>query len=319
MSRIVKVKNNTVSDLTAAGATIIAGEYYTLSASDLAQWTDDSDIFAFIASGDLVVNNGINDITDSVTGWSWILGDTMPTSPSLGDKLLVHSSSKPEPPGVSTFAVWTGAGDDVDQEEAVDSIGSGELLMFNMNYDVEGAHIESKDVKFDPRHGRVWIHEAYLKFEEGGIPDYLTADIMAPATLLQQVANLDLIVENGWVKPSLSGAGTGTHGFAATPTLMPRPYSKDGCWDYDGVNLIPNVTNTGMYRISDIDRPVHRYFNKIPLYGTSATYFTMSSEETAELRIDLGYYIRINVHNNSNSAWNLSCIMEIFRERTVDP
>ncbi len=100
---------------------------------------------------------------------------------------------------------------------------------------------------------------------------------------------------------------------------MPRPFSKDGDWDFDGVNLLPNLAGTGEYRISDIERPVHRYFNKIPLYGSSTTYFTMSSEETAELRVDLGYFIRVNVFNNSNSNWSLSCIMEIFRERTVDP
>ena len=42
-----------------------------------------------------------------------------------------------------------------------------------------------------------------------------------------------------------------------------------------------------------------------------------SPESTAE--INPGYYIRINVHNVSGTDWHLSVIMEIYRERTVDP
>jgi len=322
MSRIVKVGNKTLIGMTVAGNSIAAGTYYLLSAGDVAAWPGDSDVFALIGSGDLVVCSGTDitdDITDPVKGWNWLLGDTLPLSSSLGNKLSVHSSSKPEPDDVTTFAVWAGCGDDITQEIATNSIGAGDLLMFNMTYDAVGSHVDSKDIKFDPRHGRVWVHEAYLKFENGGIPDYLSADVMAPATTTQSVANLDCVLVDNWIKPAPGGVGTGTIGFAATPKLMPRPYSKDGDWDFDGTNLIPNLNATGSYRISDIDRPVHRYFNKIPLYGSSTTYFTLTSEETAELRVDLGYYIRINVYNNSNSAWNLSVIMEIYRERTVDP
>lgn len=240
----------------------------------------------------------------------------LPFSRHLDGKLAVHSSSKPEPEGSATYAIWAGCGDDVDAVEPADSIGNGELLTFNMTH---GTPEVAKDVKFDPRHGRVWIHEAYLKFEDGGVDDYLTADTIAGATPLQQVANLDYIVEDDWVKYSPSGPGTGTHGFAGTPVLMSRTYAKDGDWDFDGTNLTPNFAGTGGYKITAVERIAHRYFNKIPLHGTSATYFTMSSDETAELPVSGGYFVRIHVHNNSNSNWNVSVIMEIFRERTYMP
>jgi len=53
--------------------------------------------------------------------------------------------------------------------------------------------------------------------------------------------------------------------------------------------------------------------------GTSATYFTMTSDETAELLVANGYFIRITIRNESNSAWNASVLMEIYRERTTSP
>ena len=260
---------------------------------------------------------------------------TLKFNTALGGKLNVHSSSKPEIEGSETFAMWAGCGDDYEppvggtliadggalwQKPAEETIGQGPLLTFNMNYSVGGANVVSRDVRFDPRHGRVWIHEAYIKFENGGAPDCITSDIMAPGTVMQTFVDLHCEIDvDGWVLPAAGGPGTGTHGFAASPSLIERAYSKDGEWDYDGVNLLPNINSTGQYRININDSPAHRYINRVPLYGTSSTYFAMTSDETAELPVAYGYYIRINVYNNSNSAWNLSSLMEIYRERTVDP
>jgi hypothetical protein len=318
MSRIIKIKNASGAGGTWVGQTIPNGTYITIQESEITKWISDDQVFTDVGSGNLIVNSGADttdDITNPTCGWKWLLGDTLPYSRHLEGKLAVHASAKPEPTGVETYAVWTGSGDDLSEPDETLSIGNGELLAFNMTY---GTPVVTKDIKFDARHGRVWAHEAYVKFENGGVDDYLTADIMAPATPLQQAVDLNYIVEDNWVKYA-TGSPAGTHGFAGTPVLIPRSFSKDGDWDYDGTNLTPNFTGTGEYKISSIDRVVHRYFSKIPLYGTSATYFTMSSEETAEIPVSSGYFIRVNVYNNSNSNWNISIIMEIYRERTVCP
>jgi len=314
MPQIIKLKNNTATNGSWLGQTIVAGEYYDISES-IMNWQDE-DILAAISSGDLIVNDGTVDITDPVQGWNWVLGNTMPMSSTVdGSKIAVHSSSKPEPMGVTTYAVWTGAGDDMDEADESLSLGNGEMLTFNMSYDPAGAHIVSKDVKFDPRHGRVWIHEAYLKFEGGGVPDFINVETMAPPTPVQQVANLDLLIdEKNCITYSPGGPGTGTHGFAANPFLVPRPYAKDGDWNFDGTNLTPNMDGIGAYKISSIEKVVHKFFNKLPCHGTASNYFTMTSDETSELFA--GYFIRISAHNESNTDWTASCIMEIFRERT---
>jgi hypothetical protein len=233
----------------------------------------------------------------------------LPISPDT-NKLAVQASAKPLITNKTTYAIWAGAGDNLSTHE----IGGGELLNFDM---VPGQATTTKSIKFDSLHGRVWINEGYLRFENAGSGDYVSSTINAPATQLQQLVNLDLIVEDNWVKYSSSGPGTGTHGFAATPVLVPRTFSNDGDWDYDGTNLLPNFAGTGAYKISDIDRVVHRYVNHIPCRGTCSVYFNMASDDTAELVYP--YFISITFYNVSNTTWNAQVLMEIYRERTVVP
>lgn len=245
----------------------------------------------------------------------------IPTSRTLEGKLAVHSSPKPEPYGVTTYAVWTGCGDDITAQSPADSIGNGELLSF----DVTSQDNEIvKEVKFDPRHGRVWIHEAYITFQGAGVGDYVTSEVVAPATQLQQVQDLSLYIEDNWIKavppPELQGSPqiTATHGFAGIPVLLPRSFSKDGDWDFNGVTLAPNFDGTGEYKLSNIDRVVHRFVNKIPCLGNSA-YVSMSSDETAELLIMGGAYLRLKAVNVSQSDWQLAVFLEIYRQRTNVP
>lgn len=246
----------------------------------------------------------------------------LPFSRHLENKLAVHSSPKPEPEGVTTYAMWAGCGDDltVDPDQ---SLGAGEILSFDVT--MSDATIV-KDVKFDPAHGRVWVHQAHIQFENAGNGDNICAHIVAPATPLltgsplqgsPQIASPDYIVEDDWVK--YAGPGAGTHALAGTPSLVLRSFSKDGDWDYDGVNLTPNFGGTGKYKITATERVVHKYVHNLPVYGTCPTYFSISSDETAELPVNMGYFVRIVAKNASSSDWHMSIIMEIYRERTSIP
>lgn len=311
MLRIIKVKNATIADKTWMGQTLAPGEYLLLSDSEAFDWVNSSGVFASVGNGNLVVNDGTTDL-GSVVGWKHLQGDTMPMSTIDNKKIAVHPSYKPEVGEGITYAVWTGAGDDVISSPS--KLGDGELLQFDT---VKGTAVVTKDIKFDhAAFGRVWIHEAYLKFNNGGQGDYISAEVVASATALQQVANLDMILDGNNVKYAPGGPGTGTHGFAAAPTLVPRTFSADGDWDYNGISLTPNISGTGAYGISIVDTPVHRYVNKIPCYGSCPAYFSMSSDETAELLP--GYFLRVTCNNVSDTAWHASIFMEIYRERTVD-
>lgn len=234
----------------------------------------------------------------------------LPLSDLDGKKLAVHTSYKPTVDNV-TYVVWTSAGDDIN----TGIIGDGDILELELEPGKPEVHI---DVKFNQSlNGRVWLHEGYLKFENGGKGDYIEGKIISEATPLQTVVNLDLTVSDNWIIPAPDG--NGTHGFAdpSKIVLISRSFTKDGDWDFDGTNLIPNLSSTGKYKISTTERIVHKYINKIPCRGTCSTYFSMSSDETAE--IFENYFLQISAFNVSNTSWFSSVILEIYREKTYNP
>lgn len=240
------------------------------------------------------------------------ISDNLPKSSIDGKKLSVHTSYKPEIDGSSTYAVWSGSGDDINA--VTGGNGAGEMLQIHTSI---GQPETSVDIRFNhARFGRVWLHEAYLKFSDGGIGDYMSARIFANGVPLQQSVSLDLIVNDTYISYSPAGPGTGTHGFADPTkiTLIERSFSKDGDWDYIGNDLVPNFSKQGQFLMSTDEHIVHRFINKVPCFGNCETYFSMSSDETSELRN--GYFARLTAHNVSNTEWHMSAIMELYREVT---
>jgi hypothetical protein len=230
---------------------------------------------------------------------------------NLGNKLSVHASSMPLKEGKVFYDVYLGAGDN----EETGELGDGEMLAFDLYPSIPSKEIH---VWFNPAYGDVYLHGGMVKYENGELGDHITADIMASPTPVQTVQNLDLIIdENGLIKFSPSGPGTGTHGFGGMPILAPRTFSKDGDWDYDGENLLPNFEGKGNYNISVNEQPVHRYVNRLACLGSSGTYVELESHEAAF--IPPGYYLCIKAINHSRSAWKANVICNIYRERTINP
>jgi len=307
MAYIVQIKNNTISGGTWVGTTIAAGAYHTIAENNLTNWRTDTSVMTDVGSGDLIVNNGTTDILNGATGYKWLLGDTQPLS-DLGNKLAVHPSSKPIVPGKEFYLGWIGAGDDI----VGHTIGAGDLLEFNL---APGTATVEKIVAFDASFGDVYVHEAYINGSGASSGDYCEGEIWASATSLQQSVNLDYVVETNRIKYAPGGAGTGTHGLAATPVLIPRSYSHDGDWDYDGTNLTPNFAGTGDYMIMDIDYKAHAYFNKLPMVNNSYGWQILTSDETAYL--PSGYFIKIIANNISDTTWRFAVMIEVFREKTA--
>jgi len=261
------------------------------------------------AEKDIVDDYGMEALDEEGNSIRLNISTDLPKSTIDGKKLSVHSSYKPEVDGFTTYAIWSGSGDDMNATTGGN--GGGPLLQIDTEV---GVPTKSVDIEFDyDKYGQVWIHEAYIKFSDGGSGDYITSEVYAYGVPLQQVANLDLVLDGDYIKYSAGGPGTGTHGFADADkiTLIDRSYSKDGAWDYDENGLTPNFTNTGNFKMSTTEKIVHRFINKIPCYGTCTTYVSMSSDETSELR--KGYFARLTAHNISDTVWHVSALMELYR------
>lgn len=265
------------------------------------------------AEKDIVDDIGFEILTDQGDSLKIDITDNFPKSKLAGNPIAVHASYKPEIEGSTTYAVWSGAGDDMN--DPTNGNGNGPLLSIQTEIGKPTTYV---DVEFNPIYGRVWLHEAYIKFTNGGNGDSISSVIMSYPVPLQQAVQLDLIVENNWIKYSTGGPSTGTHGFADPTkiTLVDRTFSADGDWDYGADGLVPNFAGTGQYKMSDIEQTVHRYVNKVPCFGNCATYFSMSSDETTELLT--GYFARIILNNESNTSWHASILMEIYREQTYN-
>lgn len=227
----------------------------------------------------------------------------------LGDnKLWVHESSQPVIPGKQLYTVWSGAMDDMSGGE----IGNGAATVITTEVDTLA---ETLNVDFLHDQGYVYVHEIYAMWKDAGMGDNFSVCIHAVATPLQASTNLDLEITGNIVTYASGGAGTGTHGFDGSPVLI-QSDGVVGDWDYDGATLTPN-TGAGGYWIFDIDRAVHRFLNKIPVYGTTNTYMRFTSFDTS--RLPPGYYATLEVENNSNTVWTLFAFMVIYREKTITP
>jgi hypothetical protein len=309
---LVYLKNNTTRVLSFEGKDLQVGEVYEVSSIVIGTWRTSSELFTLISDNDIIVNNGEIDFSP-VDGWKWFLGnDDLPRS-EVGNKIWVHSSSKPVVTGKQFYSTWIGAGDD----DKNHTMGTSDLLAIKNE---PGTPIKYVDMAFDQTlAGDVYIHEGFMMWEGAHVGDYINAHILAEGSHLQQLVNLDLIVDtDGYVSFSHGGPGTGTHGFADQPHLLSRTFSKDGDWDYSETNgLSPNFTKTGLYKINVNEQVVHRIMHKLPVIGSSGQPMRLVSEDC--LKLPHGYFIRVETHNISDSDWSAAFIITAYKERTVAP
>ncbi len=315
--RTILIKNLTGDPKTYVGQTIAASEEYTLQDGEDVLFRKDSNLFVDVSSGDAQVSNSAG-ILDPISAWSWILGDNITIaqkSDSQGEKIAAHVSSKPIFPGKSFYATWTGAGDNCTGDANDGEIGGGELLVFKFeNGDTE----MSKKARFHPMHGDFYIHDGYIKWSGACIGSTITVTINADATVLQQSTNLDLVVDNdGWVSYSTGGPGTGTHGFAANPVLVPRSYSWDGDWNYStAAGLTPNFAGTGGFKISTSGKIIHTFVQKMPLIGNADNYMKLCSEESTLM--PSGFFIDVIVSCPlGDNTLEAAAIIYAYRQKTT--
>jgi len=89
----VKIKNTGSSAKTYVGQTINAGAYYTILPEELQSYKVSGKVFTDVASGALVVSDGVTDFADPVQGWDFLLGN-LPSEVSLPIKSPI--SGRPE-------------------------------------------------------------------------------------------------------------------------------------------------------------------------------------------------------------------------------
>lgn len=92
MSRIVRVKNNSGSNSTWVGKSIVADAYIELTADTQLVWASESQVITDISNGNLIINNGTDDITDGAMGLKWLQGNVEPPVTADGDWHIVNEN-----------------------------------------------------------------------------------------------------------------------------------------------------------------------------------------------------------------------------------
>lgn len=226
----------------------------------------------------------------------------------LGRKLQIHESSRPDDETKSYTTVWQGAGDDTVNH----IIGGGPLLQLDMTAGTTSAYV---DAFFDPVYGDTWLHEGYAMWENAPWGSWLDVAAYLPATPVQTSSNLDYELDGNRLKIASGGPGTGTHGLAGTPIPVPNYYGT-GYWNFDGSSLTPAAGN-GAHDLWITERAVSQFLNRVPLFGTSYTYFMLQSADSA--RIVPPTFLRIGATSDGSAAWKISFFLTLYRERTVPP
>lgn len=76
---MIKIKNNKQDSDVWVGQLIEPGQYHELQSSETSQWANNSKVLSDIGSGNLIVNDGIVDISDVAKAISYLLGNNTKT------------------------------------------------------------------------------------------------------------------------------------------------------------------------------------------------------------------------------------------------
>ena len=310
--RTIKLKNNTAENITLLGWTILPNEYLTVDPTEFDSFANDTSVFDKVGAGDVIVNDGTDDLA-VIDGWNHITGNSIKiaqTSEIADEKVWVHQSAKPEVDGKKFTTQWIGHGDD----PTTGGIAKGQVCLVRtvVEQPTSFVDIELLNVGMD-----IYLHEGYVCWRNADFGDNFSAYVMAKPTPLQTSVNLDYTIDGEHrIHPAAGGAGTGSHGFAGNPVLVPI-FEKTGYWNYDAINGLSYASGAnGEYNMYDIEEEVEALMHHIPLLGNSNGFNRFESADVQKLPVD--YFLRIKCYNISNTVWELAFIFTAFREKTVN-
>lgn len=248
--------------------------------------------------------NNFKNLIDSNPPY-FVVSVDFPTLLKTGNKLQIHESSRPDTKNKQYISCWSSTGDDV-----VNHVlwgGNSVNIVVDEN-DTE----KYADMKFDPVFGDTWVREGYASWQNVAFGSMISVSVYAEKTNLQTSFGLNLILEGDLIKYSPSGPGTGTHGFASAPVLVPN-YFSNGWWDYDDIlGLQPNLSGSGKFDIYNVEKEIMRFINKVYINGTNYNYFRLESKDIC--KVVYPYFLRFKFTNVPGNSAKILFFASLFRE-----
>lgn len=313
-----------ISDLSitiAAGETIDMSDYG--SALEIAE---SNDILPYIASGQLIVNDGLKDL-DSATALRTITGHTIAgvTDRNSG-KLRVHQTSRQ--PGTRIY--FTGSADDPLDPH---SIGSGEKFIFH--HKVGDPLTSTIYYDFNNYKNTTFIHEAYLIWKNANF-DSVTVDFVTTTPQYNtNGTNTNMQIYGNVIAPA---AGNGNvilesdvlecHGGMFQCLPDERGITPPGFWNVDCdeengkfANLTPAPFGDGQFNIFAGETILSRIANDVPVLGNGFQKLQSSDIDILPhgIRLKATFDTYTNGDGFEDHDWSIAFMLVLHRTFSIGP
>lgn len=237
--------------------------------------------------------------------------------PQAGDgKPRVLASHKPVLKGKEAYNFFTSRGDHIPSGV----IASGNALMLEAT---SGTSMSWVDLHFatevNPQE-IVYLFGGAISWADAGWGDCFNVEIRTiPTPVVPDPPaggmglDVDYVLDGERIM--YAGApGSGTHALGGYPAWVPN-FNHTGHWNLNATKdgAVPAASGTGAFDWYITDQFVGHYVADLLTYGTSANPLTIDATEAAPL--PYGTYLRVRIHNNSDTDWKLWGFMKLYRER----
>lgn len=315
---IVVIKNLTASDKTYTTNEIIieAESQVTLSSltdrESLQVLARDEQLLIDIASGDIQINDGTNDILGISNQYDWLKDNIFKRE--TDGRLIVHQTSRYL--GLDTY--FSSEGDDISDPSKV---GNGEELDFDMN----GKESETKYIDLNIMENETYLHEGYLQWL-GARFDKISLAVTPTATPYEAGSNTNYAQAPGAPYLIVPAAGNGNIAInLADIKLVQVTLNEFGKrkalgfynaeWDAENkkfINITPAPNGDGWYNIFIEEIEFKRFVNRQSMLGDG--FMPLQTSDNSSL----GQGIRIKViaeTTGDNHDWQCTASLVYHRKK----
>lgn len=282
-------------------------------------WCETEEAFKFVwASNDdpvptLCPTNTEHTIDETKT----CIVDTVKTEDPVDvfGKVFSHETTRPP----TTTTRWFGEGDDTTDPT---KLGGGEYCI--NHHEVGGDQEESKYIDFNLKENAMYVHEAYLQFENAAF-DYVFARVVPKITASSAGSGTNFNLYGGYLIIPAAGDGTlvvdpGDMVLVESPIDQNTGIRKAGYWNADysaETHTFSNITaapnGDGMYNMFGVEVNLNEFYGKVPMLGSG--HIWLQSADAHEIGCNMRVKLTFGTYGTDHD-WKCALIVVAHRART---
>jgi len=313
--RVLRLYNDTGDVLTVNGITLQPNAYTTIPTDKIENWVHEDEIIEMIVNGDIIVNDGSEDLPNVNEAINWLKNSTV----FVGNS--VHQT--PRKKGHTTYFTSSG-----DNQSSIKAVGNSDQCL--AIYCPPGESEGEAYVDFNIIENNTWIREGYVQWVECK-GELITCEIVPRVADVEVGSNTSYNIYGGYLVIPAAGDGTAVINSDISDPMGPLVYMPldefgnraaafwNAVYDPDQekfTNIVPAPAGDGEYNIFSVEVPLSRFVNKVSLSGDGQ--LPLKSDDSAEV----GHGMRFKLSGKTivgppDHAWKVSAVLSLYREKTV--